>query len=204
MMLTRIFNKIKSKRLDISVKVVSWYTRIYARTYGIKIGKNCLFFKSPSFQLFNDSTITIGENCQFRSGALTNLFGINHPCIISTLSSGAIIKIGSGSGFSGTTIGAAEHIEIGMNVMVGANSVITDFDWHSMDPWNRNDGPKISRKVIIGDRVWIGANCLVLKGVTIGENTVVGAGSIVTTSLPANMICAGNPCKPIKALNAGH
>lgn len=203
-MLTRIFNKIKSKRLDISVKFVSWYTNLYARAYGVKIGRNCLFFKSASFQLFNGSSIIIGDNCQFRSGALTNLFGINHPCILSTHNSGAVINIGSGSGFSGTTIGCAENIEIGKDVLVGANSVITDFDWHSMDPMNRNDGPKTARKVVIGDRVWIGANCLVLKGVIIGENTVVGAGSIVTTDLPANMICAGNPCKPIRALKTGN
>ncbi|WP_290793247.1 acyltransferase [Flavihumibacter sp. UBA7668] len=198
--LTSIINKLRVKKQDYSVKYYSGVTYLFARIYGIQLGKNALFFKFSTFFMHEQSAIIIGDNCQFRSGVVTNLFGLNHRCVLSTHRTGAQIKIGNGSGLSGTTIGCATSVELGEQVMVGANSVITDFDWHSLDPYHRNDGEIVSRPVYIGDRVWIGANCLVLKGVTIGENTVVGAGSVVSSSLPANMICAGNPCKPIKPL----
>lgn len=198
--ITSFINKVRIKRQDYSVKYYSAITYLFASIYGVKIGKNALFFKFSTFFMQDGSSIEIGDNCQFRSGVVTNLFGLNHRCVISTHRKGARIKIGNGSGLSGATIGCASSIELGNDVMVGANSVITDFDWHSLDPYHRNDGEIVSRPVYIGDRAWIGANCLILKGVTIGENTVVGAGSVVSSSLPANMICAGNPCKPIKPL----
>lgn len=198
--LTSIINKLRIKKQDYSVKYYSGITYLFARIYGIQLGKNALFFKFSTFFMQEQSAIIIGDNCQFRSGVVTNLFGLNHRCVLSTHRAGAKIKIGNGSGLSGATIGCATSVELGEQVMVGANSVITDFDWHSLDPYHRNDGEILSRPVYIGDRVWIGANCLVLKGVSIGENTIVGAGSVVSSSLPANMICAGNPCKPIKPL----
>lgn len=197
---TSIINKLRIKKQDYSVRYYSALTYLFARIYGIKLGKNVMFFKFTTFFMQEGSRIEIGDNVQFRSGVVTNLFGLNHRCVISTHRPGAHIKIGKGSGMSGSTIGCATSIELGEDVMVGANTVITDFDWHSMDPYDRNGGEILSRPVKIEDRVWIGANCLVLKGVTIGENTVVGAGSVVSSSLPANMICAGNPCKPIKPL----
>ncbi len=198
--LTSIINKIRIKKQDYAVKYYSGLTYLFAKIYGIELGKSALFFRFSTFFMHEKSRIVIGDNCQFRSGATSNLIGINHRCILSTHRAGAVLKIGNGSGLSGTTIGCATSIELGEQVMVGANSVITDFDWHSLDPYHRNDGEILSRPIYIGDRVWIGANCIVLKGVTIGENTIVGAGSVVSSSLPANMICAGNPCKPIKPL----
>lgn len=201
MTITAFINKLRIKKQDYSVKYYSALTYLFARIYGIKMGRNNLFFKFSTFYMEDGSRIEIGDNCQFRSGAVSNLFGLNHRCVLSTHRKGAHIKIGDGSGLSGVSIGCASSIELGKDVMVGANSVITDFDWHSMDPYHRNDGHIASRPVHIGDRVWIGANCLILKGVTIGENTVVGAGSVVSSSLPANMICAGNPCKPLKPLS---
>jgi len=54
---------------------------------------------------------------------------------------------------------------------------------------------------VIEDDVWIGANCQILKGVTIGARTVIGAGSVVTKSIPTDCIAAGNPCKVIRKVN---
>jgi acetyltransferase-like isoleucine patch superfamily enzyme len=199
-MRTRLVNKLREKKMDYAMRITSFFTALFARFYGVQLGRGCMFYGRASLNLFNGSSIIIGDNCQFRSGAITNLFGLNHRCLVSTFRKDAWVKIGSGCGFSGTTIGAATSIEIGKDVMVGANSVISDFDWHSLDPYHRNDGEILSRPISIGDRVWIGANSIILKGTIIGENTVVGAGSVVTGKLPPNMICAGNPCKPIKPI----
>ena len=73
--------------------------------------------------------------------------------------------------------------------------MITDSDWHSDDPRTGIDKP-----IIIDNNVWLGYGVKVLKGVHIGENTLIGAGSIVTKDIPANVIAAGNPCKIIKQL----
>lgn len=98
-------------------------------------------------------------------------------------------------GFSGTIIGAFTTIKLGNNVRCGANTLITDSDWHEDDPRAGKAKP-----VVIGDNVWLGVNAVVLKGVTIGENSVIGANSVVAKNIPANVIAAGNPCKVLKSL----
>lgn len=127
-----------------------------------------------------------------------NLLGINHRCILATYNANAKLEIGNGSSFSGVSIWCFEHITIGNNVRVGANCTIMDGDAHQDDPRAGKNKP-----VVIEDNVWLGANVMVLKGVTIGHNSLIGAGSVVTKSIPANVIAAGNPCKVIRSLDAG-
>jgi acetyltransferase-like isoleucine patch superfamily enzyme len=165
---------------------------------GISFGKSCKFFGLTKFYRTQNSLIIIGNNCRFRSTSSSNLIGINRPCIISTLLPHAQVIIGNNCGFSGTVIGAFRSITIGNNVRCGANTLITDSDWHLDDP--RSSKPK---PIAISDNVWLGEGVKVLKGVTIGENTVIGAGSIVTKDIPANVIAAGNPCIVIKQLTNG-
>ena len=107
----------------------------------------------------------------------------------------AIIKIGNNCGFSGTSISAFKSISIGDNVKCGANTFIMDSDWH---PEDYRSG--LSSPVIIEDNVWLGLNVVVLKGVKVGANSVIGANSVVTKSIPANVVAAGNPCKIIRSL----
>ena len=96
---------------------------------------------------------------------------------------------------SGTVIGCANYIKIGNNVRCGANTLITDTDWHTDDLRTSEN-----KDVIIDDNVWLGYGVKVLKGVHIGRNSVIGAGSIVTHDIPANVIAAGNPCRIIKTI----
>ena len=117
--------------------------------------------------------------------------------MLTTLTEEAALEIGNNCGFSGTVIGAFTKIKIGNNVRCGANTLITDSDWHPEDP---RVGP--AKPVTIGNNVWLGINVVVLKGVEIGENTVIGANSLVTKNIPANVIAAGNPCKEIAKLPA--
>ena len=163
--------------------------------WGINFTADIKFDGLINIRKMPESKITIGKKCYFSNRSRHNMIGINHACVISTQSRTAEIKIGDNCGFSGTVVRAFKSISIGNNVKCGANTVITDGDWHDDDP--RSSGPK---EIIIGDNVWLGLNSVVLKGVTIGENTLVGANSVVTKSLPANVIAAGNPCRVIRNL----
>ena len=86
---------------------------------------------------------------------------------------------------------------IGQEVRCGANTIICDTDYHP-DDWRSG----AAREVIIEDRVWLGANVVVLKGVKIGRNSLIGANSVVTKDIPNNVIAAGNPCKVLKKIKA--
>ncbi|MBN2789758.1 MAG: acyltransferase [Candidatus Delongbacteria bacterium] len=139
----------------------------------------------------------IGNNCSFRSDQASNLVGINRKCIINTIYRNSEIIIGDNCGFSGTVISAAKSIRIGKDVLCGANTTITDFDWHGVEPEERRTSPE-PKEVVIEDNVWLGLNSIVLKGVTIGKNSVIGANSVVTKDIPANVVAGGNPCKVIR------
>lgn len=171
---------------------------IAAKWWGVSLGRGCVFMGKTYFTRFPKTQITIGKGCTFLSkNRSSNLIGLNRPCMLSTLQSPfqAKIEIGDGCGFSGTVIGAFKYIRIGKNVRCGANTLITDSDWHLED--FRSGEPA---EVIIGDNVWLGVNSTVLKGVEIGENTIIGANSLVTQNIPANVIAAGNPCRVIKQI----
>lgn len=141
---------------------------------------------------FQCSSIIIGDRCTFNSSSRFNARGINHHCILETGKPGALLKIGNHCGFSGCSIVADKEVIIGDHVMVGANTCIGDRDDH---PDRLGTTPQ---PVHIGNNVFIGMHCIVMKGVTIGENSIIGAGSIVTKDIPANCIAAGVPCKVIR------
>jgi acetyltransferase-like isoleucine patch superfamily enzyme len=162
-----------------------WWGIFYKK--GIKIIGGIKIYKHP------ESFISIGENCKFLNTSFSNQIGINRNCMISTQSKGASIVIGRNCGFSGTVIGAFTSIKIEDNVKIGANVLITDSDWH---PEDFRAG--ISTPVLIESNVWVGEGSKILKGVTIGKNTLIGAGSIVSSSIPENVIAAGVPCRVIR------
>lgn len=72
---------------------------------------------------------------------------------------------------------------------------------HPLHYQQRNQGYEQAKAIIIKDNVWIGGSCVILGGVTIGENSVIGAGSVVTKSIPANSLAFGNPCRVIREIN---
>jgi acetyltransferase-like isoleucine patch superfamily enzyme len=178
-----------------SLIAYSFLNKIIAKWWHVSLGKNCRFRGITKFRRYPRSRIDIGNYCHFNSSPDSNLIGVNRPCILSTLSEDANIKIGDYCGFSGAVIGCAKKVDIGNNVRCGANTLITDTDWHTDDPRIGPDAP-----VIIGNSVWLGVNVTILKGVTIGENTLVATGSVVTRSLPANVMAGGIPAKPLKEL----
>lgn len=155
---------------------------------------NARFYGLVKIRCYKNSFITIGKNVTFRSKSTSNLIGINRPCILSTHKEGSSIVIGNNCGFSGTVIGAFSSIAIGDNVKCGANTLLTDSDWHLDDSRSGRPDP-----IVIEDNVWLGVNVIVLKGVRIGKNSVIGAGSVVTKDIPRDSVAAGNPCKVLNA-----
>ncbi|EMQ2846252.1 hypothetical protein WFU86_001042 [Proteus mirabilis] len=87
-------------------------------------------------------------------------------------------------------------IKIGKNCLIGSNVKLLDSDFHSVNKVRKNDSI-ISKKIEVKDNVFIGDNVLILKGVIIGNNCTIGAGSVVTKSFPDNTILAGNPARAI-------
>ena len=171
------------------------FCRLSARLTGVDFYGKVAFRGWTSFFRASNSIIIIGHNCSFNSSDYSNHIGLNHRCIISTMESRAKIRIGDGTGMSSTTISSWRSVNIGKNVRIGANTVIMDGDFHLDDV--RTPAP---RPITICDNVWLGANVVVMKGVRIGENTIIGTNSIVTRDIPANCVAAGNPCRVIKKL----
>ncbi|MEE8060038.1 MAG: acyltransferase [Pseudomonadales bacterium] len=110
------------------------------------------------------------------------------------------IKIGDYALLSpGVRISAADKIIIGNSVMMANGVYITDADWHGV--YDRCKRVEAVTPVIIMDNVWLGDHCTVLRGVTIGENSIVAASAVVTKDVPANVVVAGNPAKVVKQLD---
>lgn len=130
-----------------------------------------------------------------------SVLGIGRPCKL-TVYKDAYLHFKGQCGMSNTVIVATKGITIGDNVMIGGGCTIIDSDFHSLDYHNwfsPNDEKLMGRKeVIIEDNVFLGTNCLVLKGVHIGSGAIVAAGSVVTKDIPQNQIWGGNPAKFIK------
>lgn len=124
-------------------------------------------------------------------------------------------KVGDFTLLNGALLMAEERIEIGAHCLISWNVGIADSDFHPLAPAqrlidaralapyfaDRPPRPRIATApVIISDNVWIGMNAVILKGVTIGENSIVAAGAVVTKSVPANVVVAGNPGVIVRTL----
>ncbi len=90
-------------------------------------------------------------------------------------------------------------ITFGDNVFIAPNCVFTTAA-HPIDTQQRNQGLEIALPITVGDNVWFGANVTVLPGVTIGSDTVIGAGSVVTKYIPSGVVAVGNPCRVLREI----
>lgn len=169
--------------------------RCYIYCIGVKSAHNVCFRGWSHFYRASNSVISLGANCVFNSSSYQNHLALKHSCIISTYSNNASIQIGNGVGMSAVSINCWSSIKIGDNTRIGANCIIMDSDFHLDD--YRINGPS---PITIGKNVWLGANVTVMKGVSIGENTIIGINSVVTKDIPANCIAAGSPCRVVKMI----
>lgn len=182
------------------IKLYPHINRLILKANGAVFGKN-IQIPSKVLWLIRGGRITIGDNFYLSSGNGVNPIASNLQADV-YVEPGANLTIGNNVGMSSTRLWIHESARIGNNVKIGGCVLITDTDAHPMDYMARrssNEGTK-SAPVVIEDDVWVGAHCIILKGVTIGARSVIGAGSVVTKSIPADCVAAGNPCRVIKNL----
>lgn len=177
------------------------------RRQGVQLGCNIVWLGMPTLTLTPSSTMEIGDRCLICSRPSQTALGVSHPVILRTLRTGAQLRIGAGVRMSGTTICAAERVLIGDRCVIGADVIIADTDFHSLDPAVRSStadaNHAVSRPVTIEADVFIGGRSIILKGVQIGRGAVIGAGSVVTSDVPAKAIVAGNPARIITVVPDG-
>jgi maltose O-acetyltransferase len=99
----------------------------------------------------------------------------------------------------GCSIAAMKRVTIGERCLIGPHCMIIDSAFHDVDPERRLD-PPVGDPITIGENVWLGARVIVLPGVTIGNDSVVGIGSIVTSDIPARSLAVGVPARVIRSL----
>ena len=159
-------------------------------------------FGFPYIAVSPNGSCVLGDNFRMSNGVRFNPIGFPQPCQI-VVTDGAELIIGKNVGMSQAAIICHHSITIGDNVKIGGGVKIYDTNFHSLNPeirrireWDMRE--KKCRPVVIEHDAFIGAGAIILSGVTIGDNSIVAAGSVVSKSIPANEIWGGNPARFIK------
>jgi len=164
----------------------------------LKISEPFAVWGKVRFLFLGNGSIEIGPNFHCVSSRKRSVITLFSPCHLTIIDQGRIL-IGDHVGLNGTTIVSRLRVSIGSNTMIGPNTIIIDHDshtpWPSFKRWTTNG---IASEIIIENDVWIGMNCLILKGVKIGVGSVIAAGSVVTKNVEPNSLYAGNPAVKIK------
>ncbi|MGE0766676.1 MAG: acyltransferase [Hyphomicrobiaceae bacterium] len=139
----------------------------------------------------NYGTMVVGERTRLISTAATLELYVEQ---------GAALNIGAGSLVNyGCSIAATSLIRIGSRCNIGTHVIIMDNDYHELAPERRHIRPA-SAPIILEDDVWICARSIILRGVTIGWGSVIGAGSVVTRDIPPRSLAAGQPARVIRSI----
>ncbi len=170
--------------------------RISLQTHNVKHGKrirgnNCIIINKGKIELGNGVSLNSFPNGElFKSGLLAHL-------------PQSQIIIGNNCELNGTVIHSRNSVTVGDNCLFGPGVIILDNDSHntSIDPIQRRSGSISDSPVVIGNNVWVGMRSIIMKGVHLGDNSIIAAGSLVTKDVPANQLFGGNPAVFIKNLN---
>lgn len=173
-----------SHKLDNAWHVLLGYWRLRRCT---RVGRLPRVYGAP--RITNLGSIVIGEKFRLLSTTVPSEF-VTHP--------GGRIEIGDGVFVNyGASLSAHQLVRIGDGAQLGSYACLMDNDYHSPEDLSQ---PGESRPIVLGRGVWLGVRVIVLKGVTIGDHAVIGAGSVVTKDVPARCLAAGVPAKVIRIL----
>jgi acetyltransferase-like isoleucine patch superfamily enzyme len=166
----------------------------FLRPHLASLGRGCIFMRPWHVEVFG-APVSIGSYATIIATPDKKI----RLSVWSTRPEAGAITIGDYALICpGVRIGSAAGIHIAANCMLANGVYITDSDWHGL--YDRVS-PGLARPVRIEKNVWIGDSAIVCKGVTIGENSVIGAGSVVVDPIAANVVAAGNPARVVKALD---
>ncbi len=177
---------------DVSMKKIKFLFSILRGEFkGRKLGISGGFRKR--FSVFGKPRI-IREYGQAEIGNYVKLYSDAKISLCGKKDKPAVLKIGNNVAIGDRTeIHVGDYVEIGDNTLISWDCCIMDRDYHKFD-----GDTEIKRPVKIGNKVWIGCNCLIMKGVTIGDGAVIAAGSVVTKDVTADSVVGGNPAKLIR------
>jgi acetyltransferase-like isoleucine patch superfamily enzyme len=203
-----LFQSTKSKMLTLISKIFiacsnfrsNLVNTFYLNIFKVKINKS-LQIKGILY-LRAHGKIELGENIIINSGFKFNPIGGQTFSSIIIKNKGQL-SIGDNVGISNSSIYCVEKIKIGNNVLIGGDCKIYDTDFHSILAINRLKTPEVdikSKPVLIQNNVFIGTGSIILKGVNIGKNSVIAAGSVVSKDIPNNEIWGGNPIRFLKKI----
>jgi len=178
------------------------------RFYGCKTGPHFRVNGRLVVRTTRFGAIEIGRKFHSNGRAVANLAGAVGPSVLQTLDEGRI-RIGDNFGMSSVVISSRSSVTIGDRVSLGANARIYDHDFHALSAEARHTPGQDAAQcksfpIMIGDDVLIGANAIVLKGVSIGARSIIGAGAVVTLrEIPPDSIVAGNPARIVGTVGSG-
>lgn len=172
-----------------------WYVEHFVRPQLDHLGVYPTMMR-PWYISVNGPNIRIGDSVTIiaERASPTNLGVWGHDADSGRIDIGNAVLLAPG-----VRISACDHISIGDSCLIANGAYITDSDWHGL--YDRIERPKEKTPVRIGNNVWLGDHCTVLKGVSIGDNSVVAACAVVSKDVPADVVVAGNPAKVVKQLD---
>ena len=183
---------IKRLHQDFQKSYANWFLRPQLAS----LGRGCTFMKPWFVEIFG-GPVTLGDYCTVIATADARI----RLTVWSAMGEQGAIDIGNYSLICpGVRISAATKISLGASCMLAQGVFITDSDWHGV--YDRSQPVGNTLPVRIEENVWIGDSAIVCKGVKIGKNSIIGAGSVVTRDIPENVIAAGNPAVVVKNLAA--
>ena len=165
---------------------------------GLSLGKGVAIYGTPVILLRNGGKAVIGDHVTLNSWNKSYHLNMFAPVKIIADRPSATISIGERTRIHGTCLHARSGISVGKRCLIAANCQIVDANGHDLsfaDPQNRINTHGQAEEIIIEDDVWIGAGTTVLPGVRIGRGSIIGAGSVVTKSIPSMVVAAGNPAR---------
>lgn len=181
--------------------------RAKASLFGVEFGRNIVCHGQVGLLRWPGGRITIGDDVQIVSSwRRSTAAALAFPARLRVFGPGAVINIGKGAQLTGASITArSTTIAIGEGALLGPNCIIVDSDFHA--PWPAkqraaNPGYENDAPVSIGRHVWLGMHSIVLKGVTVGDGAIIGAGSVVSRDIPGNSVACGCPCRVVRQQGA--
>jgi carbonic anhydrase/acetyltransferase-like protein (isoleucine patch superfamily) len=169
--------------------------RVSAR--GIELGSGVILNGTPYVRRKGNGRIILGDRVNINSSRWGNWLGTPGAMILN-VEAGAVLELKAGAGVSSSQIISNIRIEVGEDSMIGAGCLLCDSDMHEVPLGSGK--PTSVAPIRIGKSVFVGARCIILKGVNIGDGAVIGAGSVVTGNVPDRALVAGNPAVVIKML----